>query len=178
MQVAGAPLRGVPIPDARDTLRLLYGWTVPEGHAGPACSPAAGGPGFVVPAPLWERMQAFGLTMSPSECCAVGIGPIGELREFIPLEKAHEMPVTRCGISVADQLRIHQRCEERGWDVVLVFRTHPASEPEPSPTDRALAGWPGAVYAILGLGEAAPRLRSWRIATGEVVELIAADPGE
>lgn len=167
-----------------DNLAALYGWRwEPEDAALPSpvrvsATPAHGDGGLVLVPHLWERLQAFGRTMSPHECCGVGIGPPGEVREFHPVENVHESPVTRYEISAADQLRLYRRAEERGWDVTLVFHTHPATDPVPSATDRALAGWPAAVYAILGLGGERADLRAWRIVDGgepAQLEIRAAD---
>lgn len=154
-----------------DSLAALYGWKGAGVVA--AADPAEGDPGLVLVPRLWERFQAFGLTEKPRECCGVGIGPAGEVREFIPVENIASEPITRYEISSADQLRIHKAASAEGWDVTLVFHTHPATEPVPSITDRTLAAWPDAVYAILGLG-AQPDLRAWRIrggVDGDVTEL-------
>ncbi|MCW2949510.1 MAG: Mov34/MPN/PAD family protein [Thermoleophilia bacterium] len=153
-----------------DSLAALYGWQG-EGVIATA-SPADGEPGLSLNPKLWERLQAFGLTEKPHECVGVGLGPRGEVREFHPVENVHEQPVTRYEIAAGDQLRLYRRAEEHGWEITLVFHTHPATEPEPSQTDRALAGWPDAVYAILGLADVArPTLRAWRIVGDQVTEL-------
>lgn len=158
-----------------DSLNALYGWQGAGVRA--VADPERDEPGLVLVPRLWERMQAFGLTEKPRECCGVGIGPAGEVREFHPLENVAAEPVTRYEIAADDQLRIHKRAAAQGWDVTLVFHTHPATDPVPSVTDRSLAGWPDAVYAILGLGGAQPDLRAWRIrggVDGEVTQLLVA----
>lgn len=107
----------------------------------------------------------------PRECCGLGLGPLDEIAEFHPLDNVHETPITRYEIAAADQLRLHLRAEERGWDTTLVFHSHPATEPYPSATDLALGGWPGAVYAIIGLADDEPLLRAYRIRDRAIVEL-------
>jgi proteasome lid subunit RPN8/RPN11 len=153
-----------------DSLTALYGWQG-DGVIATA-SPADGEPGLSLTPKLWERLQAFGLTEKPHECVGVGLGPVGEVREFHPVENIHEEPVTRYEISSKDQLRLYRRAEEQGWEITLVFHTHPATEPEPSVTDRSLAGGPAAVYAILGLADPVrPKLRAWQIVDDAVAEL-------
>jgi proteasome lid subunit RPN8/RPN11 len=155
-----------------ESLAALYGWTGAGVIA--TAEPTDEQPGLVLVPRLWERLQAFGLTEKPRECCGVGIGPAGEVREFIPVENVADEPITRYVIAPEDQLRIHKRAAAEGWDVTLVFHTHPATDPVPSVTDRTLAAWPDAVYAILGLGGSQPDLRAWRIrggVDGEVVQL-------
>ena len=157
-----------------DSLNALFGWQG-EGVRVDVDPEDREAPGLVLVPRLWERLQAFGLTEQPRECCGVGIGPVGEVREFHPLENVAAEPITRYEISPADQLRIHKRAAANDWDVTLVFHTHPATDPVPSPTDRTLAAWPDAVYAILGLGGERPDLRAWRIRgglDGEVAQLL------
>ena len=126
---------------------------------------------------LFDRMVAHGRTWAPRECCGIGIGPFGTVAEFHELDNVHETPVTRYEIASRDQLRLHLRAEGEGWETTLVFHTHPATEPYPSATDLALAGWPDAVYAIMGLSGEAPLLRAYRIVDGIVDELDVAVAG-
>lgn len=153
-----------------DSLTALFGW---QGQGVIASAdPADGEPGLALNPKLWERLQAFGLTEKPHECVGVGLGPAGEVHEFHPVENVHEEPVTRYEIAANDQLRLYRRAQEQGWEITLVFHTHPVTEPEPSVTDVANAGWPGAVYAILGLADPVrPKLRAWRIVDDVVSEL-------
>ncbi|MBC7643580.1 MAG: M67 family metallopeptidase, partial [Thermoleophilia bacterium] len=126
---------------------------------------------LVLPTDLYDRLVAFGQTVAPEECCGIGIGPTGEIAEFHPLVNVHHEPVTRYEASAADQLRLYLRADERGWDTTFVFHTHPATEPYPSVTDVALAAWPDAVYAILGLANEQPLLRAYRIIDEVITEL-------
>ncbi|MCW2924071.1 MAG: Mov34/MPN/PAD family protein [Thermoleophilia bacterium] len=126
---------------------------------------------FVVSGDLFGRMVEHARAAAPNECCGLGLGAPGAVAEFHPLDNVHETPVTRYEIAAADQLRLHLRAEDEGWDTTLVFHSHPATEPYPSATDLALAGWPDAVYAILGLAGPEPLLRAYRIRDGEVAEL-------
>jgi proteasome lid subunit RPN8/RPN11 len=134
--------------------------------------PATTGAAFAVTAPLWHAMLAHARAAAPEECCAVGIGEPGHVRELHLVPNVHPTPVTRYEIASADQLAVFQRGMEHGWDTTLVFHSHPATEPVPSATDRQLAAWPDAVYAILSLANpVAPLLRAWRISDGAAVEL-------
>lgn len=126
---------------------------------------------FIVTPELLERFVAHAAAAAPNECCGVGLGPTDEVLEFHELDNVHETPVTRYEIAPADQLRLFLQAEDQGWDTTLVFHSHPATEPYPSATDLALAGWPDATYAILGLAGAEPLLRAYRIRDGVVTEL-------
>lgn len=59
-----------------------------------------------------------------------------------------------------------QRVEDDGDGVVGFYHSHPAGPEAPSATDEAQATWPDAVYAIVSLTDADPRLGAWRW-TGE-----------
>jgi proteasome lid subunit RPN8/RPN11 len=126
-----------------------------------------------LPLGLYDELVAFGLDNVPNECCGIGLGPVGEVAEFHRLKNVHETPQTRYEISAADQLRMFHRAEEMGWEITMVFHTHPLTEPFPSATDIALAGWPDAVYVILGCGTMPPVMRAYFIRDGIVEETIA-----
>jgi len=127
---------------------------------------------FTLSQELYDRLVEFGRSHAPEECVGIGLGAApGEVAEFHPVPNVHEHPVTRYHVSAADQLRLHLHAEDRGWLTTLVFHTHPATEPYPSPTDLALAAWPDAIYAIMGLGTDQPVLRAFRIVGGDVTEL-------
>ncbi|MCW2959830.1 MAG: Mov34/MPN/PAD family protein [Thermoleophilia bacterium] len=132
---------------------------------------------FDVSPELWEQLVTLARAEKPKECCGVGIGPVGEVARFHALENVHEEPITRYEISSKDQLRVHLEAEDNGWDVTLVFHSHPATEPYPSATDLALAGWPDAVYAIIGMADPdQPLLRAYRIVDAVITELDVRHP--
>jgi proteasome lid subunit RPN8/RPN11 len=127
---------------------------------------------FVVGPQLLGDFIDLARAEKPKECCGIGLGPAGVIQEFHALENVHEEPVTRYEISAKEQLRLHLRAEDRGWEITLVFHSHPATEPYPSVTDISLAGWPDAVYAIIGMADPElPLLRAYRIVDGVVTEL-------
>ncbi len=53
--------------------------------------------------------------------------------------------------------------DERGEDLVAIYHSHPASQPYPSPTDRAEAHYPESVYVLVSLRTATPEVRAFRI---------------
>lgn len=132
-----------------------------------------------LPRDLVNQLMAFARANVPNECCGVGLGPAGSITEFHPIENVHETPRTRYEISAADQLRLFQRADARDWETTFVFHTHPETEPYPSATDVQLAGWPDAIYAIMGMGTAEPVLRAYRIRHGQIDECtvtVGSDP--
>ena len=59
--------------------------------------------------------------------------------------------------------------EDRGWEIVAIYHSHPHSAAYPSETDREMAYFSGASYLIVSLAnEDNPRMQAFRIAEGNV----------
>lgn len=81
-------------------------------------------------------------------------------------------PARRFEIDPAALFAAHRRARAGGATVLGCYHSHPTGRPEPSATDAASAMGDGAVWIILGGGEA----RAWRsVVPGafEAVELVA-----
>lgn len=62
--------------------------------------------------------------------------------------------------------------DDRGEELVAIYHSHPVSQPYPSPTDRAEAHYPDAVYVLVSIRTPEPEVRAFRIADdGAVKEL-------
>jgi proteasome lid subunit RPN8/RPN11 len=61
-----------------------------------------------------------------------------------------------------------RKMRERGEELLAIYHSHPRSDdPKPSATDVRLAYYPSAVYFIVGLGGAQPRLAAFRISESD-----------
>lgn len=160
-------------PAAAAALQERFGWVSPAATktATGGRAPHAPDGAALMPSALRRTLEDFARAAAPLECCGIGIGPPGTVAEFHPLPNVHEQPHTRYEIAADDQLRAYRRALERDWEITLVFHSHPQSEAFPSATDRRLAAWPDAVYAIMSLAEEPPTLRGFHIADGSVQEL-------
>ena len=84
----------------------------------------------------------------------------------------HETPTTRYRMDPREQLKAFRAIDERGEDLVAIYHSHPASQPYPSPTDRAESHYSDAIYVLVSLRSDAPEIRAYRIKTdGAVLEL-------
>jgi len=107
---------------------------------------------------------------APHEVCGLIAGREGALR-LIRCRNAHPTPVSRYLIDAREQLAAFRDMDVRGEELVAIYHSHPVSQPYPSPTDRAEAYYPDAVYLLVSLRTGAPELHAYRIAEGFVREV-------
>jgi len=91
-------------------------------------------------------------------------GATGETARVVVTHRATnvaEAPRTRYEMAPEEQLRLLERVEREGHEIVGFYHSHPTGPPRPSPTDAALAGWPGYRYVVVVPGEE-PFVGSWR----------------
>lgn len=101
----------------------------------------------------------------PEEACGLVIGlrtgPGVQVVRVVPATNVWTPPgerVRRYALDPAEQLAVERAARADGLDVVGYYHSHPAGEPVPSETDRAMA-WPGYVYLIAGV--ATGSVRAW-----------------
>jgi len=111
-----------------------------------------------------------GLREFPNECCGLVAAEDGVPVKVFPMTNADASPVTY-RLDGKEQLRVFDEMDEQGWELWGIYHSHTHSEAYPSETDIKLAFYPEARYLLLSLQDrAAPVLRSFRIADGEVTE--------
>ena len=114
----------------------------------------------------------------PNECCGIIAGKGGEAAKLFPSRNSEASPY-RYNIDPRDLLKVEQEMEANGWEVLVIYHSHVASEAYPSPTDVRLSQWPGtdppsdlfpgAHYMLVSLMDrTTPAVRSYKIAGGEV----------
>jgi proteasome lid subunit RPN8/RPN11 len=100
---------------------------------------------------------------SPNEACGLLAGHPGAATRLIRCANVHETPTTRYRIDPHEQLRAFREMDDRNEELVAIYHSHPASQPYPSPTDRAESHYPDAVYVLVSLRAAEPEVRGFRI---------------
>ena len=134
----------------------------PEGAAAIGPEPVA------VPAVLVEEMLEHALREAPDEACGIlaGDGPWvegGQPLRFYATKNADRSPY-RYRIDPEEQLRVMLQIDDADEVVWGIFHSHTHTPAEPSPTDRSLAFYPGALYLIASLMEPEqPQIRGWAI---------------
>ncbi len=120
---------------------------------------------MVIPARLRDKLRAHASEESPNECCGVIVLRDGVAERYVRGRNRLASPY-RYELEIDPAVWF---LEDEGYELV-VFHSHPETEPRPSRTDRELAGlWSGRPFLIYGLR--LDELRGWRIARDDVEEL-------
>ncbi|HEY8862281.1 MAG TPA: M67 family metallopeptidase [Candidatus Limnocylindria bacterium] len=126
---------------------------------------------FELPAALRDDILAHARAEAPKEACGLVAGRNARATRVIRCTNAHPAAVTRYTIDPREQLRAFRDMEANGEDLVAIYHSHPATQAYPSPTDRAEAHYPEAVYVLVSLRDATPDVRAFQIRDGWVREV-------
>lgn len=115
----------------------------------------------------FEQILTQARAEAPHECCGLLLGRGDAVEEVFPGRNVDETPRTRYVMDPRDQLRAFRLMDERGWDLVGIYHSHPQTEAYPSETDKSRALYPDARYVIVSLREpAAPKVHAFRLLDG------------
>ena len=133
-----------------------------------------------LPSPFYEEIVAHARAGYPNEACGVVAGHEGRPVAVYPMTNAERSPVIY-RFESNEQKRVFNEIDDKGWDLLAFFHSHPETEAYPSKTDRSIAMWtdpatgrrqpayPGTRYLILSL-RGQPELRAFRFEDGQPVE--------
>ena len=117
-----------------------------------------------------DEMLAHARAELPNECCGIIAGRDGTAVELFRARNAEASPY-RYEVDSQDLFRIWRQCETNGWDFLVVYHSHVASEAVPSQTDVRRATWPDAYYIVVSIADSeSPSVRAYRIVEGNVCE--------
>ena len=107
----------------------------------------------------------------PNECCGILAGKDGQVERQYRITNAEKSPF-RYNMEPTELLHAIQDSDGHGWEFIAFYHSHTHTEAYPSPTDVRLAeNWPDPLYILVSLmDKAAPVLRAFRIADGQVDE--------
>ncbi|MBL7065684.1 MAG: M67 family metallopeptidase [Anaerolineae bacterium] len=107
----------------------------------------------------------------PHEACGLLGGQEGWVEKVYSLPNAEHSPVRYLADPEA-QLRAMMEIEERGWEIVAIYHSHPDFLAYPSAADLEMAFYPEALSLILSLTDRErPTLRAFRIREGKIEEV-------
>ncbi len=125
---------------------------------------------LTLPQELIDEMIAHAREDAPNECCGIIAGRDGHAVKLFRAKNAEASPY-RYSVDPQDLFRIYRECEENGWEFLVIYHSHTASEAHPSGTDVRLAFWPGTFYVLVSLMQPdQPVVRAFRIEEGQVTE--------
>jgi proteasome lid subunit RPN8/RPN11 len=118
-----------------------------------------------------DAMVAHARFTLPEEACGLLAGPApGEVAMAYCLTN-RDRSAYRFTLDPTEHFRAMQHAARRGWSVLGVFHSHPASPASPSATDVACALDPEWVYVVVGLADPErPEVRAFDIRAGAVTE--------
>ena len=125
---------------------------------------------IAIPSAVLDQMVDHAIAALPNEACGLLAGPGGRLQRFFPMTNADRSPKTY-RLDPKEQIQAFNEFDELGWELGGIFHSHTHTEAFPSPTDRAQAFYPEALYLLVSLADRdEPVLRGFTIRDGEVDE--------
>jgi [CysO sulfur-carrier protein]-S-L-cysteine hydrolase len=120
---------------------------------------------------MLDEIVAHARGDAPNECCGVIAGRDGAATAVHATENVAASPL-RFEIDGLALMRLIDRFEADGDEIVGIYHSHTRSEPYPSQTDLNFASlWPGVEWLIVGVPkEGAPVVRTYRIEDGRIFE--------
>jgi proteasome lid subunit RPN8/RPN11 len=102
---------------------------------------------------LWITPEQFNLihadvnSRSPEEACGIVAGKGERVLKVFPATNILHSHV-RYRIEPKEQLDIFNEIDERGWDLLAIYHSHPNGPPHPSSMDIQEAYYPEAIHLI------------------------------
>ena len=96
----------------------------------------------------FEAMREHAIARLPEEACGVLAGRNGRCASVIPLVNALHSP-TRYAVAPEDLFDVLTTLNEKSWELLAIFHSHPQGEARPSATDTDEAYYPNSAYLIL-----------------------------
>jgi len=107
----------------------------------------------------------------PLEGCGLLAGKEGKVQHIYPIRNQLASPIAY-EMEPAEQLEAMVDLEDRGWEMLAIYHSHPHGPDIPSNTDVAKAFYPEAIYIIVSLRvQDQPLVRAYSIETGQFIEV-------
>lgn len=119
----------------------------------------------------WEQMRADVGRRAPEEACGLVAGRDRHALAVFPVDNALHSPV-RYRIDPQEQLNVFLLIEEKGWELLAIYHSHPKGPAGPSTTDIQEAYYPQAVYLIWSQVNGDWHCRGYSIREGQVSEVL------
>jgi len=128
---------------------------------------------MIIPQSIIDELIAQARHDAPNESCGYLLGTVQEGNDVVTENYWMENidhSTEHFSFAPKDQFAALKYARSRGLRILANWHSHPASPSRPSAEDLRLANDPTIRYAILSLLNGEPRLNSFKILNGEVVE--------
>ena len=125
---------------------------------------------LTLPQELIDEMVAHAREDAPNECCGIITGKDGRA---IKLFRGRNAEASKYRYTIDDKqvFEIQRECWTNGWEFLVIYHSHTASEAYPSATEVRLAYWPESYYVLVSLKQPdQPVVRAFRVVEGQVTE--------
>ena len=125
---------------------------------------------MIIPQNIIDELIAQAQKDAPNESCGYLLGTAdGNVTENYWMENIDHSS-EHFSFAPKDQFAAMRYAREKGLKILANWHSHPASPSRPSQEDLRLANDPTIRYAILSLLDGEPKLNSFKILNGEVVD--------
>ncbi len=118
----------------------------------------------------WNQMLADVCERVPVEACGLVAGMNDHSQTVYPVENIKHSPV-RFLMDPEEQLRVFQEIDDRNWDLLAIYHSHPNGPDHPSPTDLQEAAYPEAAHLIWSRRSSQWHCRGFLIAENNYQEI-------
>jgi [CysO sulfur-carrier protein]-S-L-cysteine hydrolase len=116
-----------------------------------------------------EDIIAHAKAEAPLECCGILAGTDDKVLKLYRTTNSEKSPL-RYNVEPEELLCIYQELDEKGWQLLAVYHSHPYSKAYPSLTDIKLAQCLDVLHIIVSLRETVPVVRAFWLSGGHVRE--------
>ena len=124
---------------------------------------------MIIPHNIIDELIAQARKEAPNESCGYLLGTDDEVSENYWMENIDHSP-EHFSFAPKDQFAALRYACNKNLKILANWHSHPASPSRPSLEDLRLANDPTIRYAILSLLDEEPKLNSFKILNGEVVD--------
>jgi proteasome lid subunit RPN8/RPN11 len=125
---------------------------------------------LVITSDLWDRIVSDVQKRLPEEACGLLAGCGNQVLDVIPIENVFHSP-TRYRMKPQGQLSAFQHIEQKNWEMLAIYHSHPAGPGYPSNTDINEAYYPESVYIIVSQDSGIFIPRGFMINDGHILEI-------
>lgn len=122
-----------------------------------------------IPQDIIDELIAQARKDAPNESCGYLLGTGNEVTENYWMENIDHSP-EHFSFAPKDQFAALRYARSKGLKILANWHSHPATPSRPSQEDLRLANDPTIRYAILSLLNDEPRLNSFKILNGEIID--------